>query len=61
MVSLEIQGNTRSDVGKKGSATDRKNGLIPAVLYGGKEEMSIRDRFSTMIWLMKAAHLSMIK
>ncbi|MBK7522643.1 MAG: 50S ribosomal protein L25 [Saprospiraceae bacterium] len=37
MVSLEIQGNTRSDVGKKGSATDRKNGLIPAVLYGGKD------------------------
>jgi large subunit ribosomal protein L25 len=37
MISLEIQGNTRSDVGKKGSATDRKNGLIPAVLYGGKD------------------------
>jgi len=37
MVSVEIQGNTRSEIGKKGSKLDRRNGLIPAVLYGGNE------------------------
>ncbi|MCZ2101863.1 MAG: 50S ribosomal protein L25 [Chitinophagales bacterium] len=37
MTSIEIQGTKRSNLGKKGSQTDRKNGLIPAVLYGGKD------------------------
>ncbi|MFZ1704583.1 MAG: 50S ribosomal protein L25 [Saprospiraceae bacterium] len=36
MVSVDIQGNVRTEVGKKGSSSDRKNGLIPAVLYGGE-------------------------
>jgi large subunit ribosomal protein L25 len=37
MISLEIQGAKRTEFGKKGSKTDRKNGNIPAVLYGGDE------------------------
>jgi large subunit ribosomal protein L25 len=37
MISLEIQGTKRSEFGKKGSKTDRKNGNVPAVLYGGDE------------------------
>jgi len=37
MISLEIQGNKRTEFGKKGSKTDRKNGNVPAVLYGGDE------------------------
>lgn len=35
MVSIEIQGNTRSELGKKGTRIDRNNGNVPAVLYGG--------------------------
>jgi large subunit ribosomal protein L25 len=37
MISLEIQGTKRSEFGKKGSKTDRKNGNVPAVLYGGDD------------------------
>jgi large subunit ribosomal protein L25 len=37
MISLEIQGTRRAQFGKKGSKTDRKNGNVPAVLYGGGE------------------------
>ncbi len=37
MTSIEIQGNKRTELGKKGSKLDRKAGNIPAVLYGGKD------------------------
>jgi large subunit ribosomal protein L25 len=37
MISLEIQGTKRAQFGKKGSKIDRKNGNVPAVLYGGDE------------------------
>ncbi|MBC7885016.1 MAG: 50S ribosomal protein L25 [Saprospiraceae bacterium] len=37
MISVEIQGNTRAELGKKGSRIDRNNGNVPAVLYGGDE------------------------
>lgn len=37
MNTVEIQGSLRSGVGKKVTGTERKNGLIPAVLYGGNE------------------------
>jgi large subunit ribosomal protein L25 len=37
MTSVEIQGSIRADFGKKGSKTDRNNGNIPAVMYGGNE------------------------
>lgn len=37
MNTVEIQGSLRSGVGKKVTGAERKNGLIPAVLYGGNE------------------------
>lgn len=37
MTTIEIQGNKRAETGKKGTNKDRKEGLIPAVLYGGNE------------------------
>ncbi len=37
MVSLEIQGNSRNEFGKKGSRNDRNSGNVPAVMYGGSE------------------------
>lgn len=37
MITVEIQGNERPEVGKRTSNSERKNGLIPAVMYGGKD------------------------
>lgn len=37
MVSVQIQGTTRSEFGKKGSRNDRNSGTVPAVMYGGSE------------------------
>ena len=37
MVSVQIQGTSRSEFGKKGSRIDRNNGGVPAVMYGGNE------------------------
>lgn len=39
MTTIEIQGTTRSEFGKKGSKIDRNNGLVPAVMYGGNESV----------------------
>ena len=43
MVSIEIQGNTRSELGKKGTRIDRNNGNVPAVLYGGGDVVHFTD------------------
>jgi large subunit ribosomal protein L25 len=37
MISVEIQGNVRTGVGKKVTTAERKSGLIPAVMYGGSD------------------------
>ncbi len=37
MTTIDIQGNKRTEFGTKGSKIDRKNGLVPAVMYGGSE------------------------
>jgi len=37
MVSVEINGTERSALGKKGAKVYRKNGEVPAVMYGGGE------------------------
>jgi large subunit ribosomal protein L25 len=37
MTSVDIQGSVRAGVGKKVTSSERKSGLIPAVLYGGNE------------------------
>ncbi len=38
MKKVSISGSPRADVGKKDAKLNRKQGLIPAVLYGGKEQ-----------------------
>jgi large subunit ribosomal protein L25 len=37
MTTIEVQGTKRSEFGKKGAKLDRKNGQVPAVMYGGDE------------------------
>lgn len=37
MKTVAINGTVRPDLGKKGAADVRRQGLIPCVLYGGKE------------------------
>jgi large subunit ribosomal protein L25 len=39
MTTIDIQGTTRSDFGKKGSKSDRNSGNVPAVMYGGNDVM----------------------
>ena len=39
MKQLSLSGSPRENVGKKSSALARKEGKVPAVLYGGKEQM----------------------
>lgn len=37
MKSVKIEGTKRSDLGKKATRQGRSEGLVPAVIYGGKE------------------------
>ena len=37
MKTFKLSGVARTETGKKAAATSRKNGLLPAVIYGGKE------------------------
>ena len=39
MKQLSLSGSPRENVGKKGTSLVRKEGRVPAVLYGGKEQM----------------------
>ena len=38
MKSVSISGSRRENVGKRDAKEQRRNGLVPCVLYGGKEE-----------------------
>ena len=40
MKSIEIKGSLRADLGKKASKTVRKQGSVPCVIYGGKENVN---------------------
>ncbi len=48
MTSVEIQGNKRTVLGKKGSKLDRAAGNIPAVLYGGNEVIHFSVKLSNV-------------
>ncbi len=39
MKSVSISGSPRANVGKKDAKASRRNGLIPCVIYGGKEQI----------------------
>ena len=39
MKTVSLSGSPRVNVGKKGAANLRKNGSIPSVVYGGKEQI----------------------
>ena len=39
MKAISISGSPRENVGKKDAKLNRKNGLIPCVVYGGKEQI----------------------
>jgi large subunit ribosomal protein L25 len=41
MKSVSISGSIRENVGKKDAKAQRRNGLIPCVLYGGKEQKQL--------------------
>jgi large subunit ribosomal protein L25 len=39
MKAISISGSPRENVGKKDAKLNRKNGLVPCVVYGGKEQV----------------------
>ena len=39
MKTFKLSGVARTETGKKAAATSRKNGSLPAVIYGGKENI----------------------
>ena len=39
MKTVSLSGSPRENVGKKGANTLRKQGCVPAVVYGGKEQL----------------------
>jgi len=39
MKTVSLSGSPRVNVGKKGAANLRKNGSVPSVVYGGKEQI----------------------
>ena len=39
MKTVSLSGSVRTNVGKKGAANLRKNGSIPSVVYGGKDQI----------------------
>jgi large subunit ribosomal protein L25 len=41
MKSVSVSGSLRKNVGKKDAKMQRKNGLIPCVLYGGEKQLQI--------------------
>jgi len=41
MKSVSVSGSLRKNVGKKDAKEQRKNGLIPAVLYGGEKQLPL--------------------
>ena len=42
MKTLELNGSKRANLGKKDSAKLRKDGFVPAVVYGGENELHIQ-------------------
>jgi len=41
MKTVSISGSQRENVGKKDAKSVRKEGLVPAVIYGGKEQITL--------------------
>ncbi|MEI8278757.1 MAG: 50S ribosomal protein L25, partial [Bacteroidota bacterium] len=39
MKSIKIEGKIRSDIGKKGTRQLRSEGMVPGVIYGGKDNV----------------------
>ncbi|HLP12731.1 MAG TPA: 50S ribosomal protein L25/general stress protein Ctc [Flavobacteriales bacterium] len=53
MKSVSLSGSARTNVGKKDAAALRKNGNIPCVIYGGKEQIHFTAKeldLSKVIW-----------
>ena len=54
METIKINGVERKDFGKKGSKDVRREGMVPAVVYGGHEapvHFSIEEKAGTIVKL----------
>ena len=52
MKSVSISGSARTNVGKKDAKAVRKAGLVPCVLYGGKDQKSFSVKYNDLLPLV---------
>ena len=53
MKTVQLSGSRRANVGKKGADAVRKNGQVPGVIYGGKEQVHVtlnEIELSKIVW-----------
>jgi len=61
MKSVSISGSLRENVGKKDAKALRKQGLVPSVLYGGKEQMTLTVEEKALLKLINTSEVFTIK
>jgi len=60
MKSVDIVVNLRKETGKKSSAELRANGLIPCVLYGGKENVHFSAKVNELKKILYTNHIFLV-
>ncbi len=61
MKAVSISGSLRENVGKKDAKTLRKQGFIPCVLYGGKEQKKLKIEERSLIKLINTPEVFTVK
>ncbi|MCL2247439.1 MAG: 50S ribosomal protein L25 [Lentimicrobiaceae bacterium] len=62
MKSVSISGSPRENVGKKDAKAQRANGLIPCVVYGGKEQLQFvveETQFSHLLFTPEVKYVDL--
>jgi large subunit ribosomal protein L25 len=61
MKSIEINVSLRKDTGKKSSVALRKQGIVPCVMYGGKEVLLFSAHENDFRHLIYSSHVYLVK
>lgn len=61
MKTIEIQGSLRQELGKKDSQKIRKSGMVPCVIYGGKENIHFKAHENSFKNLVYTHHAHLVK
>ena len=61
MKTIEIKGQVRKDLGKKARHALRKEGNVPCVIYGGKENINFSARLPAFKNLVYSPNVYIVK